>query len=160
MKAFTQKEKALLKSLVKAASKSGKPLCSAFSECAQKTGRASGSVRNYYYRSVAKSCGGLPPVKSSVKFTKEQELELIRAVLSARLKHGSTRKAIYYLAGGNQTLARRYQNKFAALLRSSRALIMREALIQKQREGECFNPYRTRAVREKAIKAGRKIVAF
>lgn len=159
MKAFTQKEKALLKALVKSASKSGKPLCSAFSECAKKTGRASGSVRNYYYRSVAKS-GGLPPVKTAVKFTKEQEIELIRAVLSARLKHGSTRKAIYYLAGGNQTLARRYQNKFAALLKNSRALIMRETLIQKQREGVCFNPYRTRAVREKAIKAGRKLVAF
>lgn len=151
MKGFTKSEKELLLSICKNAKKSGKPLTFAFSECARKTGRNSGSVRNYYYRVLAKQSRlNLPPVKKVQKFSRAEEVALLRAVLSARLKFGSTRKAITYLAGGNSQLALRYQNKFSALLTKQRALVMRETLLQKQKEGKCFNPYKERLAREKA----------
>lgn len=141
MKGFLKNETKILTACVKKACDKGEPLCSAFKKCAEKTGRASGSVRNYYYRVLAKERDDLPKVNSALKFTQKEEVELVRSVLKARLKFGSTRKAITYLAGGNQALALRYQNKFAVMLKKQRALVMREVLLQKQREGECFNPY-------------------
>lgn len=150
MKGFLKSEAKILTTCVKQANKNGQSLCSAFKKCALKTGRASGSVRNYYYRVLAKERDDLPKVNSALKFTQKEEAELVRSVLNARLKFGSTRKAITYLAGGNQALALRYQNKFAIMLKKQRALVMREVLLQKQREGKCFNPYLQQTKRLKA----------
>lgn len=141
MKGFLKSETKILTDCVKNAAKKGETLCSAFKKCAKKTGRASGSVRNYYYRVLAKERNDLPEVNRGVKFKKSEEAQLVRAILTARLRFGSTRKAVTYLAGGNRALALRYQNKFAVMLKKQRALIMREVILQKQREGVCFNPY-------------------
>lgn len=159
MKGFTKNEKRMLEEFVCSAKKSGEPLTGAFKKCALKTGRAGGSVRNYYYRVVAKQNSGLYPVRSAVKFTRREEVELLRAILAARVKFGSTRSAILHLANGNKKLALRYQNKFSSLLNKQRAMVMREMLIQKQKSGECFNPYRARALREKAAKARARLTA-
>ena len=150
MKGMSEKEKRVFILNLEAAEKNGVPLCKVFEKTARKTGLSSGSVRNYYYRVLVKEREDLPKVNSALKFTQQEEAELVRSVLNARLKFGSTRKAITYLAGGNQALALRYQNKFAIMLKKQRALVMREVLLQKQREGKCFNPYLQQTKRLKA----------
>lgn len=154
MKGFSKSESKVLTECVKTATKKGETLCSAFKKCAKKTGRACGSVRNYYYRVLAKERTDLPEVNRGAKFTKSEEAQLVRSVLNARLRFGSTRKAIAYLAGGNKARALRYQNKFAVMLKKQRAFIMREVVLQKQREGVCFNPYlkRTEKIKQSGLK--------
>lgn len=123
MKGYSEKEIGNLLTLVLDAARSGKSLTCVFKEFAEKTGRAKGSVRNFYYKFI-KEVGGdeklmkkYPLAKDmavgkNVAFTKEEEEDVYRRI-NEQVKTGkSVRKSVYYLAGGDEKLALRYQNKY------------------------------------------------
>ncbi len=99
----------------------GHSLSSLFSLYAQKTGRAKGSVRNYYYSLLKKSHlpevsalleGTFLEVKKPIKFTDEQTESILRAILIAKSKGQSVRCAIKKMSDGDDRLMLRYQNKY------------------------------------------------
>ena len=123
MKGYSEKEiESLLISAYDAA-RVGKSLTRVFKEFAEKTGRAKGSVRNYYYKFI-KEVGGdeklmkrYPLAKDmavgkNVAFTKEEEEDVYRRITEQVKTGKSVRKSVYYLAGGDEKLALRYQNKY------------------------------------------------
>ncbi len=117
----------------------GKTLTRIFDEYARKAGRAKGSVRNYYY-SLLKSTDN-PEVKKILSgtalkaedvrpFTDEETDKILRAILAAKSKGVSVRRAVLNLAGGDDKLMLRYQNKYRNVMAKQPARIeklMREA---------------------------------
>ncbi len=123
MKGYTDKEIKSLLSAVNAANEKGESLSGAFAAFAKKTGRARGSVRNYYYKLMkdaaeneylAEKYGALPCLKvnRNVAFSREEEKRLYEKVTEGVKKGKSVRKTVYALAGGDEKLALRYQNKY------------------------------------------------
>ena len=105
--------------------KSGKTLSGMFEDYAQKTGRAKGSVRNYYY-ALLRSTGddrvkkllrgtGLKAEKIAA-FSEEETDAMLKAILTQKSKGISVRKAVLNLSGGDDKLMLRYQNKYRNVL--------------------------------------------
>lgn len=103
----------------------GKTLTRIFEEYAKNSGRAKGSVRNYYY-SLLKSTDN-EEVKKILKgtqlkaeqvqpFTDEETDKILRAILKEKSKGVSVRRAVLTLAGGDDKLMLRYQNKYRNVL--------------------------------------------
>lgn len=99
----------------------GKTLTRIFGEYAQKAGRAKGSVRNYYYallksgenRAVKELLKGTNlKAEESKPFTDEETDKILKAILAAKSKGISVRKAVLNLSGGDDKLMLRYQNKY------------------------------------------------
>lgn len=117
----------------------GKTLTRIFEEYAQKSGRAKGSVRNYYYsllkstdnESVKRMLSGTPLKAAEARpFTDEETDKILHAILKQKAEGISVRKAVMNLAGGDDKLMLRYQNKYRNVLsREPERLrkIMREA---------------------------------
>lgn len=124
MKGFSKEETEMLLSEAKAAKKSGVSLTEVFESVAKKTGRARGSVRNYYYhllggeRKSELEKSGLKAEKI-VAFSKEEEDKLIREVLGGVRSGKSVRRAIIDLSDGDGKLALRMQNKYRNLVKNS-----------------------------------------
>lgn len=123
MKGFTKTEREFLFKEVLNAAKSGKSLSAVFSEVAKKTGRAKGSVRNYYYNllkdegqmgELSKTMDGVKNLKAckGQSFSKEDEDFLISSINSGKKNGKSVRKIIMEISGGDDKLALRYQNKY------------------------------------------------
>ncbi len=103
----------------------GKTLTKIFEEYAGKTGRAKGSVRNYYY-ALLKSCdsedvreilaGTELKAEDARPFTEEETDKILRAILAKKSKGISVRRAVLDLAGGDDKLMLRYQNKYRNVL--------------------------------------------
>ncbi len=103
----------------------GKTLTKIFEEYAGKTGRAKGSVRNYYY-ALLKSCdsedvreilaGTELKAEDARPFTEEETDKILRAILAKKSKGVSVRRAVLDLAGGDDKLMLRYQNKYRNVL--------------------------------------------
>ena len=103
--------------------KNGASLTGVFEAFAMKTGRAKGSVRNYYYQLIDRAktqtelkeefpvLNGLS-VSKNVNFTKDEEKRLIDGVEKGVKTGKSVRKTISELAGGDEKLALRFQNKY------------------------------------------------
>ncbi len=117
------------------ARKKGESLSAAFREMADKTSRSVNSVRNYYY-SQAKTFELVPEVAHKlgikraavererfVPFENDEVRKLVEYVITAKGRGVSVRRAIADLAGGDQKLALRYQNKYRSVLRSHRDLV-------------------------------------
>lgn len=103
----------------------GKTLTKIFEEYAVKTGRAKGSVRNYYYallkksddENVKKVLNGTRLKAESIKpFTDEETDKILRAILTEKSKGVSVRRAVLNLSGGDDKLMLRYQNKYRNVL--------------------------------------------
>lgn len=103
----------------------GKTLTKIFEEYAKNSGRAKGSVRNYYY-ALLKSCDNAD-VREILKgtelkaedirpFTDEETDKILRAILKEKSKGVSVRRAVLNLAGGDDRLMLRYQNKYRNVL--------------------------------------------
>lgn len=118
---YTKEEAESLVKFVCEGKVQGKTLTRIFSEYAQKAGRAKGSVRNYYY-ALLKS-GDNKEVKELLQgtnlraeesrpFTDEETDKILKAILSAKSKGISVRKAVLNLSGGDDKLMLRYQNKY------------------------------------------------
>lgn len=123
MKGFTKQETELLLSEVLNAPKNGKNLSTVFQEVADKSGRAKGSVRNYYYniiknedkkREFEKSLNGVSNLKSvkAKAFSKEDEEYLLSSIEEGKQKGKSVRSTIMEISNGDAKLALRYQNKY------------------------------------------------
>lgn len=123
MKGFTKIERELLFKEVLNAAKSGKSLSAVFSEVAKKTGKAKGSVRNYYYNllkderqmgELSKTLDGVKNLKAckAQSFSKEDEDFLISSIRNGKKSGKSVRKIIMEISGGDDKLALRYQNKY------------------------------------------------
>ena len=103
----------------------GKTLTRIFEEYAARTGRAKGSVRNYYYallkhsddEDVKKLLAGSNLKAEEIKpFTDEETDKILRAILTEKSKGVSVRRAVLNLSGGDDKLMLRYQNKYRNVL--------------------------------------------
>lgn len=103
----------------------GKTLTRIFEEYAKNSGRAKGSVRNYYY-ALLKSTDNEEVRKilqdtqlkaeESRPFTDEETDKILKAILKERSRGVSVRRAVLNLAGGDDRLMLRYQNKYRNVL--------------------------------------------
>lgn len=105
--------------------KTGATLSGIFASYAKKTGRAKGSVRNYYY-ALLRSSGdsrvkemldgtGLKAEKI-VQFSDDETDKILRAILTQKSKGISVRRAVLNLSHGDDKLMLRYQNKYRNVL--------------------------------------------
>ena len=122
MKGFTEKETKELIGLASAAADKNEGLTSAFKKFATVSGRAPGSVRNHYYKTVKegvkseeimKKLGITERLRPALvqEFTKSEEIELLSEIFKRVTLGDSVRGAILKMAGGNEKLSLRYQNK-------------------------------------------------
>ena len=129
MKGYTVKETARLLTMAQDAEVSGKSLTAVFKAFAAETGRAKVSVRNYYYQLI-KNSANAPELKEkfpalekmrvskNIGFTEKEEKDLIEWVEDGIRQGKSVRRTISELAGGDQKLALRYQNKYRNIKKS------------------------------------------
>ena len=99
----------------------GKTLTRIFEEYAKNSGRARGSVRNYYY-ALLKSTDNADVreiladtqlrAEDIRPFTEEETDKILKAILREKSKGISVRRAVLNLAGGDDKLMLRYQNKY------------------------------------------------
>jgi hypothetical protein len=99
----------------------GKTLTCIFDEYAKNSGRAKGSVRNYYYallkmredENVKKILDGTSlKAEKIIPFTDEETDKILRAILKEKSKGISVRRAVLNLSEGDDKLMLRYQNKY------------------------------------------------
>ncbi len=99
----------------------GKTLTKIFEDYAKRTGRAKGSVRNYYYallkstdnEEVRRMLDGTDLKAEDVRpFSDEETDKILRAILAEKSKGISVRRAVLNLAAGDDKLMLRYQNKY------------------------------------------------
>lgn len=118
---YTEEEAKSLVEYISSGKRGGKTLSGLFASYAQKTGRAKGSVRNYYYSLLR--CTGDERVKNILKdknlkaekimpFSDEETDKILREILLQKSKGVSVRRAVLNLSGGDDKLMLRYQNKY------------------------------------------------
>ncbi|MBR1891585.1 MAG: hypothetical protein IJ811_03715 [Clostridia bacterium] len=134
MKPITiQQTRELIESAQKA-KETGIGLTKVFAEFAEKTGRAKGSVRNYYYqlckrardnKSVLQVYPTLADanVKKNQPFSTEQERRLVDEISEGVRLGKSVRRVVFELARGDHTLALRYQNKYRNVISKRKAAL-------------------------------------
>lgn len=118
---YTEEEAKSLVEYITAGKREGNTLSGLFASYAQKTGRAKGSVRNYYY-ALLRSTGD-ERVKNMLHgtdlkaekitpFSEEETDRILKEILIRKSKGISVRKAVYELSEGDDKLMLRYQNKY------------------------------------------------
>ena len=118
---YTEEEAKNLVDYVANGKREGKTLSGLFASYAKKTGRAKGSVRNYYY-ALLRSTGD-DRVKNLLKdkdlkaekilpFTEEETDRILKEILKQKSKGVSVRRAVLNLSHGDDKLMLRYQNKY------------------------------------------------
>ena len=114
----------------------GKTLTRIFEEYAARTGRAKGSVRNYYYaflkrrgdERVRRILEGKDLRAGEIRpFTEEETDDMLRKVLTEKSKGMSVRKAIRNLSEGDEKLMLRMQNKYRNLVKKQPERVQRVA---------------------------------
>ena len=122
---YTAEEAGNLVKYVCEGKQKGKTLTRIFEEYARKTGRAKGSVRNYYYALLKKSddaavkkvlAGTRLKAEKITPFTDEETDRILKAILAEKSKGVSVRRAVLNLSGGDDKLMLRYQNKYRNVL--------------------------------------------
>ena len=122
---YTEDEAKAFVQYIYAGKRAGRTLSSLFEGYAKKSGRAKGSVRNYYYALLRSS--GNKEVKKLLRgtglkaghivaFTYEETDRVLRAILTEKSKGVSVRRAVLNLSGGDDKLMLRYQNKYRNVL--------------------------------------------
>lgn len=124
MRKISDKKRLELLERARAAKKNGGKLTELFKAFADENGRAAGSIRNFYYRTIARDCDCGLSAKKNEYFTESAENELIALLLRERAACGSLRKAAFSAAGGDPVLALRYQNKYYSMLKKQREKLM------------------------------------
>ena len=124
---YTEEEAKSLVDFIKAGKQKGKTLTYLFETYGLQNGRAKGSVRNYYYalmknekqdeRIVKLLDGSELSVEKIREFTPEETDEVLRNILAEKSKGLSVRRAIFNLAGGDDKLMLRLQNKYRNTLK-------------------------------------------
>ena len=122
---YTEEEAKSLVSYVCEGINAGNTLSGIFAEYAEKTGRAKGSVRNYYYALLRSSgdkrvkellSGTNLKAEKIVQFSDKETDEILKAILMQKSKGISVRRAVQNLSGGDDKLMLRYQNKYRNVL--------------------------------------------
>ena len=122
---YTEEEAIELVNYITSGKKAGNTLSGLFASYAQKSGRAKGSVRNYYYALLRTT--GDERVKKMLRGTNLKaekilpfsELEtdrILKEILMQKAKGVSVRRAVLNLSGGDDKLMLRYQNKYRNVL--------------------------------------------
>lgn len=118
---YTEEEAKKLVQYVCDGKKEGKTLSGLFASYAKKTGRAKGSVRNYYYallrstgdeRVRAMLQGTELKAEKIIPFSELETDKILKEILIQKSKGISVRKAVLMLANGDDRLMLRYQNKY------------------------------------------------
>ncbi|MDE5729817.1 MAG: hypothetical protein K2I20_06595 [Clostridia bacterium] len=118
---YTEEEAIELVKYINDGKKAGKTLSGLFAGYAQKSGRAKGSVRNYYY-ALLRSTGD-ERVKNMLRgtdlkaekimpFTEAETDRILKEILTQKSRGVSVRRAVLNLSGGDDKLMLRYQNKY------------------------------------------------
>ena len=122
---YTEEEAKSFVQYVYNGKRAGKTLTSLFNGYAKKSGRAQGSVRNYYYsllkhaddKEVKRLLKGTNlKAENGCAFTEEETDKILRAIVTEKSRGISVRHAVQQLAGGDSKLMLRYQNKYRNLL--------------------------------------------
>lgn len=122
---YTEEEAKNLVEYIYNGKKEGRTLSGLFASYAQKTGRAKGSVRNYYYallrstgdERVKKMLQGKDLAAEKIMpFSEAETDEILKKILEQKSKGVSVRRAVLNLSGGNDKLMLRYQNKYRNVL--------------------------------------------
>ena len=122
---YTEDEAKKFVKFISEGMESGRTLTALFELYAKKSGRAKGSVRNYYY-ALLRSTGD-ERVKKLLRgtrlkaehicgFTDDETDKILRGILEQKSKGVSVRKAVLNLAEGDDKLMLRYQNKYRNVL--------------------------------------------
>lgn len=118
---YTEDEAKKLVEYVSNGRKEGKTLSGLFASYAQKTGRAKGSVRNYYYALLRSTgdervrnmlSGKDLKAEKIIPFSDEETDRILKEILKQTSKGISVRRAVLNLSDGNDKLMLRYQNKY------------------------------------------------
>ncbi len=133
-KLYGYKEKDVLGLAEFIRARKNKTLSKVFSEYAEQSGKAKGTVRNMYY-ALCKACEkdevlkakyfeSTPLLVNKIVGFKDCEVRaLIKAVLSAKAEGKSARSVVMELAGGDVKTALRFQNKYRSALRNRQDLV-------------------------------------
>jgi len=157
MKGLSEKQTKELLARIREAKKNGVPLVSVFDEYAKDSGRAAGSIRNFYYRCVAERRADGLTAKTNEYFSESDENELIARFLRDRVRYGSIRRTAFAIANGDPVLALRYQNKFFNLLKKRREKILREMKELDDKGEKYIDPYDASSVLLKKARLEKKI---
>ena len=118
---YTEEEAQNLVDYVSEGKREGKTLSGLFASYAQQTGRAKGSVRNYYYALLRSTgdkrvrdmlSGTNLKAEKILPFTEEETDRILKEILLQKSKGISVRRAVLNLSKGNDKLMLRYQNKY------------------------------------------------
>lgn len=122
---YTEEEARALVQYVSEGKKRGQTLSGLFAGYAKKTGRAKGSVRNYYY-ALLRSTGDVRVkqilrgkdlhAEKIIPFSEEETDKILREIIMQKQKGISVRRAVLNLADGDDKLMLRYQNKYRNVL--------------------------------------------
>ena len=135
---WAQEQEALLREQVLLARQSRQPLQIAFEAVAERTGRKSASVRNYYYTHLRGQMDAPTPFEL---FTPEQVEELLRAMLTGQAQGRSVRACALEMAGQDQKGMLRLQNKYRSLIKHHRDQVQ-AVMARLEQAGESYvNPY-------------------
>lgn len=144
---YTEEEARSFVQYMYAGRRAGRTLSSLFEGYAAKSGRAKGSVRNYYYallrstgnKEVKKLLRGTDLKAEPIRaFSEEETDRVLRSILTEKSKGISVRRAVLNLAGGDDKLMLRYQNKYRNVLTKQPERIrqlMRECGIPEEKGG-------------------------
>lgn len=159
MKKINDKKKLELLERARSVKENGGRLTDLFKAFADENGRAAGSIRNFYYRTIAQDGGCGLVAKKNEYFTESAENELIALLLRERAACGSLRKAAFLAAEGDPILALRYQNKYYSMLKKQREKIMSRtfppkdsddfSLLKKQGEGGAKKYFSSKAAKKR-----------
>lgn len=145
---YTEEEARSFVQYMYAGRRAGRTLSSLFEGYAAKSGRAKGSVRNYYYallrstgnKEVKKLLRGTDLKAEPIRaFSEEETDRVLRSILTEKSKGISVRRAVLNLAGGDDKLMLRYQNKYRNVLTKQPERIrqlMRECGIPEEKGAE------------------------
>lgn len=122
---YTEEEAKNLVEYIYNGKQAGKTLSGLFASYAQKTGRAKGSVRNYYYALLRSTgdervkkmlCGKNLSAEKIMPFSEAETDEILKKILEQKSRGVSVRRAVLNLSGGDDKLMLRYQNKYRNIL--------------------------------------------
>lgn len=126
---YTEEEAKELIEFVEKGKRDGKTLTALFESFGRRHGRARGSVRNYYYtlmknegsdQRIVRLLDGKSLTVGKIRaFSEEEADQAIRSILKEKAKGISVRKAIFQLAGGDDKLMLRLQNKYRNTLKKT-----------------------------------------
>lgn len=122
---YTEEEVKNLVEYISEGKRAGKTLSGLFASYAQKTGRAKGSVRNYYYALLRSTgdkrvkqilAGKNLSAEKILPFSERETDEILKKILIQKSQGVSVRRAVLNLANGDDKLMLRYQNKYRNVL--------------------------------------------